>query len=318
MSRDLAALQLTDEVPGELLGDRPAPWGQLLRAVLAHHASPRPRRAPDSSAAVLDRGEDLDLVRVAARRRRSARARARGWRDDLGGDAGDQVEPRDSRLATGDAAVAAVGEEQLRVRADRAQADRRGRSRRPPRSSWWRAIALRSRCRPRGPRAGSRRTPRGPPPRPRSSTARPRARSPRVSAPGRAGAAQRADPGRDHAPRADPASRRGASPRRRSPAIATGRQSAVSAAAATPGSVGHLAVGAVRLPTPARRSRSASAARQAAHLGAVDLMDEPQRDAELGLERARDSRSPPPAGHRSESRGSGWRTGPPRRRRRGS
>ena len=108
---DLAALQVADEVPREL-ADAP----RALASSSCARFSPTTRDAGLGEHAellerdVLDRREDLD-VRVAPRDLR--RARARGCRRRARRRGRGSAPPREPRLAAGDAAVAAVGEEAL-------------------------------------------------------------------------------------------------------------------------------------------------------------------------------------------------------------
>ena len=90
---------------------------------------------------VLGRGEQLDLAGIAARARARGGDRARATAARLRAhplrvERRSTAEPREAGLATGDAAVAAVGEEQLRVaaRAESACGDRRRRRRRRARA----------------------------------------------------------------------------------------------------------------------------------------------------------------------------------------
>ena len=201
---DLAALQVADEVPLEGVAPALALGGQVLLAVLADQRHPGlGQRAHLLDRHVLGRGEDLDPVAGALAHplqvgARSSPARGRGSGPALSPPASSQTRPR---LAPGAPAVAAVGEEELRLAAGAEPGDldlARPRPRaaaaappRPGRASGPAAIPSPS-CRRR------RRAPRR---RPRSSRGRSRGRSRRAVALDRRGAAGD-DPGGEAAPAA--------------------------------------------------------------------------------------------------------------------
>ena len=163
--------QVKRVAPALLLGD------QRLRRVLAHERDAGVgERAHQLDRHVLDRRQDLDLRRVSTRTprrpRRCAPAPPPGARPPGRRRAALPGEPRQPGLAARDAAVAAVGEEQLRMAAHADARERDVLRRRAPRARGARPAAGRASGR-RGRRCGRcarrRRSPRG---RPRSSTAR--------------------------------------------------------------------------------------------------------------------------------------------------
>ena len=142
---DLAALQLADEVPGEPVRPALGLGHELLGAVLAQERDAAlGQRVELARVQVLDRGEDLELVRVAPGAARSPRARPRGSRPP----ARRSAPPRHPGLAAGRAAVAAMGEEQPRVGAQIVHTPTSWTAATPAASSSRRAIALRSTLRP--------------------------------------------------------------------------------------------------------------------------------------------------------------------------
>ena len=241
---------------------------ELLGAVLAEQREAGlGERAEVLDVDVLDGGEQLDVGGVAAGALRGGGdllAHAVGVRAHADGVEAGSRAPHDPRLAARDAAVAAVGEEQLVAGAHRAQPDVVDRVDAAPAPGCARATAARSRLRspPRAP--GRRRTPRGPPRRPRSSSRARPGRARRCTARPRPARAARRRPrrrSRPASPRQPPCSAATAP----SPTSITGRQSAANTSAARVVERGGLAVLLGR--GPRRPGRLGGAP----HRGAVDL-----------------------------------------------